>query len=187
MVQVPIKAITLAEFLQQPETQPASEFINGQIVQKPMPQGEHSLIQGELVTAINAVLKPAKIARAFPELRCTFGDDTVVPDVAVFRWDRIPRTAEGRIANHFAIAPDWTIEILSPGQSPTKVIKKIFHCITHGTQCGWLIDTQEQVVLTYGPTLHSGLFEAPDALLPVPDFAQDFRLTFGVLFGWLME
>lgn len=38
-----------------------------------MPQGEHSTIQGKLIIAINAVVKPKKVARAFPELQCTFG------------------------------------------------------------------------------------------------------------------
>ncbi|HEY9700085.1 MAG TPA: Uma2 family endonuclease [Trichocoleus sp.] len=32
------KALTLAEFLQLAETEPASEFVNGQVIQKPMPQ-----------------------------------------------------------------------------------------------------------------------------------------------------
>ncbi len=62
MVQTPPKFITLEEFLQLSETEPASEFIDGQILQKPMPQGEHSTIQGELVTVINAVTKPQRIA-----------------------------------------------------------------------------------------------------------------------------
>ena len=30
--------LTLAAFLEQPETKPASEFINGETIQKPMPQ-----------------------------------------------------------------------------------------------------------------------------------------------------
>ncbi len=34
----------LEEFLQLPETKPASEFIDGKIIQKPIPQGEHSQI-----------------------------------------------------------------------------------------------------------------------------------------------
>lgn len=38
MVQITTKPLTLAEFLQLPETEPASEYINGQIIQKPMPQ-----------------------------------------------------------------------------------------------------------------------------------------------------
>ncbi|MCZ0902322.1 Uma2 family endonuclease, partial [Microcoleus sp. HI-ES] len=42
MVQIQTKTLTLSEFLKLPETEPASEYINGQIIQKPMPQGKHS-------------------------------------------------------------------------------------------------------------------------------------------------
>lgn len=149
MVQAPYKPLTLAEFLQCPEVKPANEFIDGQIIQKPMPQGKHSTIQGELVLAINIVVKAKRIARAFPELRCTFGGRSTVPDIVVFQWDRIPRDDNGEIANAFNIAPDWTIEILSPDQSQTKVIKNILHCLKHGTQMGWLIDPSEQTVFIY--------------------------------------
>nr|WP_250122929.1 Uma2 family endonuclease [Chroococcidiopsis sp. CCMEE 29] len=125
MVQIPTKTLTLEEFLKLPETKPASEYIDGQIIQKPMPQGKHSVIQGELVSTINQVLKSRRIARAFPELRCTFGGRSTVPDVSVFVWDRIPRDQNGEIANVFQSAPDWIIEILSPNQSQTKVTKNI--------------------------------------------------------------
>ncbi|TBR61862.1 hypothetical protein B4U84_14155 [Westiellopsis prolifica IICB1] len=42
MVQALSKTLTLAEFLQLPETKPASEYIDGKIIQKPIPQGKHS-------------------------------------------------------------------------------------------------------------------------------------------------
>ena len=112
MLQAPSKILTLAEFLQLPDTKPAREYIDGQIIQKPMPQGKHSVIQGELVPAINGVVKSRQIARAFPELRCTFGGRSTVPDIAVFTWNRIPRDENGAVANTFLAAPDWTIEIL---------------------------------------------------------------------------
>lgn len=114
MVQAPSRRLTLVEFLDLLETKPASEYIDGQVIQKPMPQGKHSAIRGELVAVINQTVKPQRISRAFPELRCTFGDRSIVPDVAVVIWDRIPRDANGEIANTFPITPDWTIEILSP-------------------------------------------------------------------------
>ena len=97
MLQISSKTLTLEEFLKLPETKPASEYIDNRIIQKPMPQGKHSVIQGEFVTVSNAVLKPERIARAFPELRCTFGGRSIVPDVSVFVWDRIPRDANGEI------------------------------------------------------------------------------------------
>ena len=187
MVTTSSKLITLEEFLTLPETKPASEYIDGKIIQKPMPQGEHSTIQGELITALNGTLKPQKIARAFPELRCTFGERSTVPDVTVFTWNRIPRQDNGRIANAFNIEPDWTIEILSPNQSYAKVTKNILHCLDNGTQLGWLIDPSEQLVLVYFPKQQPAFFEATTDVLPVPDFAKAFELTVGELFGWLLE
>ena len=187
MVTTPSKSITLQEFLELPETKPASEYIDGKIIQKPMPQGEHSIIQGELIIALNGALKSEKIARAFPELRCTFGRRSIVPDVTVFTWDRIPRQDNGRIANAFNIAPDWTIEILSPNQSYSKVIKNILHCLDNGTELGWLIDPQEQSVFVYSRSQQPAFFEAATDIVPVPDFVKVFGLTLGELFGWLLE
>lgn len=187
MVQTPTKPLTLEEFLKLPETEPASEYIDGQIIQKPMPQGEHSTIQGELIIAINAVVKPQKIARAFPELRCTFGGRSIVPDLAVFTWQRIPRKENGGVANVFQAAPDWIIEILSPDQSATKVTKKILHSLKHETQMGWLIDPDEQTIFVYQPKQQPEVFDEPDEQLPVPSFANELQLTVGVVFGWLLE
>ena len=187
MVRTPSKPLTLNEFLKLPETEPATEYIDGQIIQKPMPQGEHSTIQGELIIAINAIVKPQKIARAFPELRCTFGGRSIVPDVAVFTWGRIPRKENGGVANLFQAAPDWTIEILSPDQSQTKVIKNILHCLEYETQIGWLIDPEEQSVFVYSRNQQPVVLDEAEALLPVPEFASELKLTVGDLFGWLLE
>jgi Uma2 family endonuclease len=187
MVRTPSKPLTLEEFLKLPETKPASEYIDGKIIQKPMPQGKHSTIQTELSTAINAVMKRSRIARAFSELRCTFGGRSIVPDVSVFAWGRIPRDENSEISNVFQLAPDWTIEILSPDQSVTKVTKNILHCLKHETQMGWLIDPDEQTVFVYLPKQQTEVFDEPEELLPVPSFASELRLTVGDLFGWLLE
>ena len=56
MVTTPSKPITLNEFLALPETKPASEYIDGKIIQKPMPKGKHRKIQGEITTTLNGVL-----------------------------------------------------------------------------------------------------------------------------------
>jgi len=187
MVQAASKTLTLEEFLQLPETKPASEYVDGQIIQKPMPQGKHSVVQGELVPAINVVVKPKRLARAFPELRCTFGGRSIVPDIVVVVWSRIPRDESGEVANTFTLAPDWTIEILSPAQSQTKVTKNILHCLKYGTQMGWLIDPDEQTVFVYRPKQETEVFDEPDALLPMPSFASQLQLTVKDLFAWLLE
>lgn len=185
MVQLSTKILTLEEFLKLPETKPASEYINGQVIQKPMPQGKHSKLQGKLVTAINEVVESRKIALAFPELRCSFGGRSIIPDVAVFAWDRIPLDDRGDVENVFAAAPDWTIEILSPDQSTTKVIGNILHCLKHGSHLGWLIDPDERSVLVYPPKQQPEILQEEQEILPVPNSVSDLQLTVGQLFGWL--
>ena len=187
MVQSRPKLMTLEEFLDLPETKPTSEYIDGQIIQKSMPQGKHSTIQTEFSATVNRVLKPKKIGRAFSELRCTFGGRSTVPDVSVFTQGRIPRDENGEIANSFPTHPDWTIEILSSDQSQTKVTKNILHCLNHGTQMGWLIDPDEQTIFVYLPKQQPEVFDEPDQSLPIPPFANQLSLTVGTIFAWLLE
>jgi len=178
-----VKPITLEEFLQLRETEPASEYIDGQINQKPMPQGEHSRLQGKLVATINEVAEPQKIALALPQLRCTFGGATIVPDVTVFSWERIPRIESGRIANRFESHPDWTIEILSLLQSQTKVLRNLLHCCKNGTELGWLILPDEASILIVYPNQRIELLAGID---PLPILSNiDLSLTVEQVFNWL--
>ncbi len=186
MVQTPTKPITLEEFLALPETQPASEYINGEIVQKPMPQGKHSRLQNRLLRATDE-LESQQIAMALPELRCTFAGRVIVPDVAIIIWDRISVDENGAIANGFASVPDWTIEIVSPDQNQAKLTRKILHCLDQGCQMGWLINPDDCSVFAYPAKQQPSFYdmEDPDEFLPVPEFARDFRLSVGTLFSWL--
>ena len=183
MVQISPKSLTLEEFLRLPETKPANEYIDGQIIQKPMPQGEHSTIQGELIITINAVTKPQKIARSFPELRCTFAGRSIVPDVAVFEWSRIQFDADGEAPNDFLMHPDWTIEILSPEQSSNRVIGNILYCIRHGCRLGWLLDPDDRSILVFLPKQQPELCQGDDPLPMLEGI--ELELTAGQVFNWL--
>ncbi|MEB3181611.1 MAG: Uma2 family endonuclease [Nostocaceae cyanobacterium] len=176
--------LSLAEFLELPETKPASEYINGKIYQKPMPKGKHSAIQTFLAPNINQVSIPKKIARAFTELRCTFGGRSIVPDITVFAWQRIPLDANGEIENTFEIAPDWTIEILSPEQSPTRVINNILFCLNQGTELGWLIDPQERMIMTFKPGQQPEIKQDAENL-PVLSLLGDWQLSVQQVFSYL--
>lgn len=187
MVQTPIRQLTLEEFMALPDTKPASEYINGEIVQKPMPQGQHSIIQLELGMEINQALRRKGIATAFSELRCTFGGRSIVPDLVVFENARIPCDENGDIENVFSIPPDWTIEILSPEQSTTKVLKNINHCLAHGTQMGWLIDPTDRSVLILGANQTFQIIDEPSTVLPVPAFATSIQLTVEQIFSWIKK
>lgn len=185
MVQTPAKTITLAEFLQQPETQPAREYIDGHVIQKPMSQGQHSRIQQKLISTVNVVTEDARVALALPERCCTFGGRSIIPDISVFRWQRLPTNEDGTIANTFSAAPDWTIEILSPEQSSTRVVSNILHCLNHGGLGGWLIDPNKNLVQVYLPNQLPASLEEPENELTMAALAPALTLTVGQVFGWL--
>ncbi|TAG16256.1 MAG: Uma2 family endonuclease [Oscillatoriales cyanobacterium] len=174
MVVATKSTISLAEFLQLPETKPASEYTDGQIYQKPMPQGKHSKLQSELLLTISEVGEPQKLVCALPELCCTFADWSIVPDIAVF----------GEIANRFEIPPDWIIEILSPDQSPNQVIKKIIFSINHGTKLGWFADPSDKSVIVFQPNQLPEVKSDTD-ILSVLSVLGDWQLSAAELFNWL--
>ena len=177
------KSITLQEFLKLPETKPASQYINGKIIQKSMPKGRHSRLQSKLCAVINQVTEEQQIAYAFPELRCTFGDRSIVPDIAVFQWNHIPFTTDGEVPDNFELHPDWTIEILSPEQKPNKVIGNILHCLQHGCQLGWFVDPDDRSILIFLPNQQPELLQG-GACLPLLA-GIELELTADQVFGWL--
>ncbi len=118
------------------------------------------------------------------QLRCTFGGRSIVPDVTVFSWERIPVDTNGEIENEFELAPDWTIEILSPDQSSTRVINNILFCLNHGTELGWFIDPQERLIITFRPGEQPEIKQNQD-ILPVLSSLGDLQLSVQDVFSWL--
>ncbi|EHJ10934.1 Protein of unknown function DUF820 [Crocosphaera watsonii WH 0003] len=156
-----------------------------------MPQGQHSKLQYKLWETINEVAETANIAYSLPELRCNFGNRSIVPDVSVFYWERIPVTEAGDIANQFNSFPDWTIEIISPNQKSTKVIDNILHCLEHGSQLSWLIDPDEKSIFVFQTQQTPRVYKAdlsnnetPQETLPILDKIE-LDLTANKIFSWL--
>lgn len=169
--------------MQLPETKPASEYINGEILQKPIPKGRHSRLQGKLCANINQVAEEPQIAYAFPELRCGFGGRSIVPDVPVFCWKQISFNPAGDIPDNFNLAPDWAIEILSPEQRPNKVLGNLLHCLEHGSRLGWFIDPDDLSILGLQPQQQPVLCQGEQALPVLPEI--ELSLTVNQVFGWL--
>ncbi|MFB2838220.1 Uma2 family endonuclease [Floridanema evergladense] len=174
-----IQQLTLQDFLKRPniEESPAWEFVEGQATQKLMPTAYHSILQKRLTAAIDLSNSPYE---AFPKLRCTLSNNSVVPDITVIHKSRIPvenTAVEG--------APDWMIEILSPDQSTTKLIAKIQICLNEGTKLGWLIDPTEQLILILLPDGRISLLKNSDRLPVLPEIMLD--LTAMQVFSWLRD
>lgn len=174
---------SLQEFLKRPETKPVCEYIEGKIVEKPMQKGKHSRLQLKICNQINQVGENQKIAYAFPELRCSFGTRSIVPDIAVFGWPRIPFDEDQEVPNDFLLPPDWTIEILSPEQSSNRVIGNILYCLEYGCQLGWLIDPGDRSILVFQSNQQPKLCRE-NQVLPMLN-QLDLVLNAEQIFAWL--
>lgn len=172
---IPRENLALEQFLKLPEAKPALEYENGRISQKASPQGQHSSIQGDLVELFNRSTRPNRLARAFPELRFTYDDRSYVPDVSVYLWDRIPRDERGRVANTFTEPPDIVVEIVSPDQSVTSLVRRCICYVARGVQVALLVDSADESILLFRPNQIPLAVEAADRIdlgdvIPGPAF-----------------
>jgi Uma2 family endonuclease len=182
MVHTPVSQSALEKILDLPGTK-AIEYTNGRIAPKPLPQVHHSIILRQLLFAIDPVLNELDIAQAFPSLHCTFGDRSMVADVAIYEDINIATDARGNIDSIFTISPDWIIIILPPDRNITTALKNINYCLANGTQMGWLVDPIERCVFISEVDRTFELIEEPNTILPVPLFATSIELTISQLFG----
>jgi len=176
--------LTLEEFLKLPERKPALEFENGTVIQKVSPKLRHSTLQGELVERINRFARPKKLARAFPELRTTFGGFSRVPDVAVYLWERIPRDANGEFADDCREPPDIAIEIVSPGQGVNALVRRCLLYVEHGLRIAALVDPGDRSVIVFRPDSRTSALRGAESI-DFGDVTPGLRIPVEELFASL--
>jgi Uma2 family endonuclease len=159
------RPLTIDEFLALPEEKPALELEpDGTVVQKVSPKGQHSRLQLALCDHINRWAETRRIALAFPELRAVYAGAAYVPDVAVYRWDRIPRTPDGKLANDFREPPDIAIEIVSPEQSTNALIRRSLWYVQHGVEIALLVDPSDESVIRWHAQDPTAVLRRTDAI-----------------------
>lgn len=171
--------LTLDEFLALPETEPASELIDGEVVQKPTPTYEHAIIQTLLSFVLTLFLRAHPIGVAGSEMRCIFGppgeERPYVPDLVFVRAERALRPGRGQT---FRGAPDLAVEILSPDDRPDRVAAKVAFYLLHGVRLVWLVDPDTRTVTILTPDGRSARL-GEDATLDggdvLPGFAAPIR------------
>jgi len=176
--------MTLAEFLALPERKPALEYEDGVVTQKVSPKGRHSVLQLAAANQINEQTVPSRLARAFPELRATFSTLSRVPDVAVYRWDRIPRDEAGRVADDFWEPPDIAVEIASPGQRRSRLIQRGRRLVDTGVKAAVLVEPSDESVPLIRPGEDAARFAAGDTI-DLGDIIPGLRLDIAALFAAL--
>ncbi len=178
------QALTLEEFLKRSERKPALEYVNGVVTQKVAPKGQHSRLQFKLAEFFNRFAEPRRLAAAFPELRTTFAGASPVPDVAVYRWERIPRDASGKIANDFFEPPDIAIEIVSPRQRVSRFVDRCRWYVANRVPLALVVYPQHESVILFRPGQRERTLRGADQI-DFGDVVPGLQLTVQELFDSL--
>lgn len=181
--------LTLEQFLALPETEPASEYICGEVIQKAMPTRGHGVTQGKLLQHSNNFLDVHPLGEAGSEVRCIFGpagaERAFVPDFTFIAAERLPPGGAG-LDGPFYGAPDLAVEILSPDDRPGRVLEKLDFYLRHGVRLVWLLDPQERIVRVLRPDAALAVIH-PGATLDGGDVLPGFQVAVAALFPRRLE
>jgi Uma2 family endonuclease len=140
------KKATYADVLAAPEHMVA-EVVDGELFLSPRPAPRHALATTRLTSLLDP---PFGIGRGGPggwlilvEPELHLIDDILVPDIAGWRSERMPRLPKEA---HVATAPDWVCEVMSPGTRRLDRSRKRPLYAKHGVGHLWMIDPGERML-----------------------------------------
>ena len=174
--------LTLEAFLRLPEQEPPLEFWHGEVTQKVPPMGPHGALQYAFGERISRAAEPGRPFRIFTETRLILTGVSTVPDLVVYRRERVPRDAHGQVAEYFTTPPDVVVEIVSPGQSKTRLLARCRWYVAQGARLAILADPRRRVVRLFRPGAESRDMRGSD-LLDLSDVLSGFTLTVDELFA----
>jgi Uma2 family endonuclease len=104
-----------------------------------------------------------------------------VPDVSFIRWERIPdrKLPKTRI---YALAPDLAVEVLSPGNTPQEIGRKLHDYFAAGVRLVWCIDAQSRTARAYAGE-HQLIEVRENEALRGGDVLPGFELSLRQLFA----
>ncbi len=167
--------MTEKEYLALPEEKPYLEYVDGVVLQKPMPNIEHTLLTGHLIIELGLYARRTG-GHVGPEARTRFTDGANyrLPDVSY--W-----SSPGRPANDSV--PTLAIEVRSPGQTMGELREKCRFFRRNGVEVAWLADPESRTVEVFEEGRDAEALAAPAILTSpaLPGFELDLTGLFGVL------
>jgi Uma2 family endonuclease len=186
MANVARKRATYEDVLAAPD-HVVAEVIDGELHLQPRPAKAHALAATVLGEELGPPFRRGRggpggwVLLDEPELH--LGDDILVPDLAGWRRERMPRIVDD--LPYFTLAPDWVCEVLSPSTAKVDRTSKLGAYAREGVKHAWLVDpllrTLEVLRLEGGRWLILAAHEG-DAKVRAEPF-DVFELDLGVLWG----
>lgn len=176
--------LTVSEFLELPEAEPALELLGGVVRQKVSPKLPHGVLQFSFATRVDAFARQHGLGIVVTETRFVRADWAPVPDFAFYRWERLPLKPDGTVADDLLIPPDLAVEIVSPEQSISELVRKCSGFVESGVAVTVLVHPAERSVFVFRPGAPVRVFQGEDRI-EVDDVLPGFELTVAELFGFL--
>ena len=134
------KDATYADLCAVPENFVA-EILEGELYAFPRPAMPHAhvaaVLGGELMGPFHRGRNGPGGWLILDEPELHLGKDVLVPDIAGWRRERLPRLPD---AAHLTLAPDWLCEVLSPSTETVDRAKKLKIYAREGVSHAWLIN-----------------------------------------------
>ena len=164
--------MTEAEFLALPEEKPYLEYVDGVVLQKPMPDDEHGFLTAELIGRLWLYAKEHG-GRIGPEIRAKFPANYRLPDASYY--------ARGRPSANGA-PPTLAIEVRSIGQTCAELRAKCRFFRGQGIDVCWLVDrTAREVEVFEGDQERTVANGEPLTSALLPGFEVNLSDLFAVL------
>ena len=124
------------------------EIIDGELIVSPRPSPKHLKASYALGHKIGGPFEFGENGGPggwwiVPEPEVKFGENTLVPDLAGWRKERLPSPPN---TNWFEVIPDWICEVISPSSTRHDRVSKWNTYATHGVNYYWLIDPIAQTL-----------------------------------------
>ncbi len=179
--------VSLEAFLALPETKPYRELWDGEVVEKAMPSRTHSRLVRELLTELTNYLRTNPIASADTELRHAEVESgwVFLPDVSVTLHSRRPGSPVDA-AGPEEVLPDFAIEVLSPGDRPGQLARRIASYMSAGVTLLWVVDPEDEHITVWERGSEPRLATPGEALSAAP-VLPGFSINLTELFATLHE
>lgn len=137
----PTRRVATYEDLVQVPDHLVAEIVDGDLYASPRPAPRHAAATSGLNGALHG---PFDRGRGGPggwrilfEPELHLGRDVVVPDLAGWRRERLPRLPD---EPYIAVAPDWIAEVISPSTAALDRVKKVSVYAREEISHAWLVD-----------------------------------------------
>lgn len=117
------------------------ELVRGVPVVQELPSSKHGLLAFEIGYQLGSFVRPRGLGYVFAQdtgfLIETDPDTVRGADVAFVALERLPEIPS---RGYVPLAPDLVVEILSPGDRPGEVLKKVGEWLDAGARLVWVLD-----------------------------------------------